>query len=65
MKYLLALVLMLTAMPALAVDNSITAHCREGAPDSYSRPGGFCEAVANNKSLVSGPLGGSNPPPAP
>jgi len=38
--------------PSLAVDNSISALCRAGAPESYSRPGGFCEAVANNKTML-------------
>ena len=53
----------LMASPAFAVDNSISKLCRDGAPESYSRPGGYCDAVANNKSMATG-----NPfpvPPAP
>lgn len=38
----------------LAVDNSISALCRPGAAESYSRPGGFCDAVAVLKSMASG-----------
>lgn len=43
------------APAAFAVDNSIDQLCRAGAPASYSRPGGYCEQVASNKSLL--PLG--------
>lgn len=55
----------------VAVDNSISTLCQPGADESYSRPGGFCEAVAVNKSMVSGPgngtycPGGYEPNPAP
>jgi hypothetical protein len=45
----------LTVTPTLAVDPTISAHCRPGAPAVYSRPGGFCDAVANNHSLASEP----------
>jgi len=37
---------------AFAVDNSISKLCRAGAPAEYSRPGGYCEQVASNKSLT-------------
>ena len=40
------------ATPTFAVDNSISALCRAGAPEAYSRPGGYCEQVASNKSLL-------------
>lgn len=41
------------ASPVLAVDNSITPICRaDAAGNTYQRPGGFCEAVASNKSMV-------------
>lgn len=53
----------------VAVDNSISTLCQPGADESYSRPGGFCEAVAVNKSMVSGPgsgcPAGTMPNPAP
>ena len=56
MKLLISTLLVLAplsfATPVFAVDNSISALCRAGAPEAYSRPGGFCEAVANNKSMV-------------
>ena len=45
------------ATPTFAVDNSISKLCRDGAPESYSRPGGYCDAVASNKSLASGTRG--------
>lgn len=50
------LVFAMTAVvpPAFAVDNSISPLCRAGAPAAYSRPGGYCEQVASNKSLFSG-----------
>lgn len=40
------------APPAFAVDSSISALCRAGADDAYSRPGGFCDQVASNASLL-------------
>jgi hypothetical protein len=53
---LVAALCMLTiavATPAVAVDNSISALCRaDNAGSTYQRPGGFCEAVAVNKSMV-------------
>lgn len=38
---------------ASAVDNSISKLC-DGAPEhaSYARPGGYCELIARNQSLV-------------
>ena len=44
--------------PAFAVDNTISNLCRaDHAGSSYQRPGGFCDQVASNKSLVD-PVGG-------
>lgn len=57
MKFLISLMFMAVAMlgsafPVAAVDNSISALCRPGAPEAYSRPGGYCEIIASNKSLM-------------
>ncbi len=50
---LLALGTLTMASPVLAVDNSISALCRaDAAGNTYQRPGGFCDAVASNKSLA-------------
>ena len=56
-KYALALALMVAAFtasaPTFAVDNTITPLCRaENAGNTYQRPGGFCDAVANNKTML-------------
>lgn len=56
---------------SLAVDPTISAHCRPGAPEVYSRPGGFCEQLARTDSLADSsnrtcPAGyevNDNPPP--
>lgn len=57
MKVLAAVVLALSMMgtfatPTFAVDSSISALCRDGAPEAYSRPGGYCDQIADNKSLL-------------
>jgi hypothetical protein len=41
------------ATPTFAVDNSISPLC-DGAPEhaAYARPGGFCDAVASDKTLL-------------
>jgi hypothetical protein len=54
----------------VAVDNSISTLCRPGASESYSRPGGFCDAVAANALSARGNGGhqcpvGYEPNPAP
>ena len=37
----------------VAVDSSISAYCTDAyAGSAYQRPGGFCDAVADNKSLL-------------
>lgn len=39
--------------PAFAVDKSISAFCGpDYAGTGYQRPGGFCDAVANNKTML-------------
>lgn len=44
--------------PVFAVDASISAFCRPGADARYSRPGGWCEQIASNKSIAAvGSLG--------
>lgn len=50
---LAASVLALAAAPALAVDTSIVDKCGPDAPESYKRPGGFCEQAASNQSQAS------------
>ena len=57
MKLLIAMLLTAATLlfaptMTLAVDNTITANCRAGAPEAFSRPGGFCAQVASNKSLA-------------
>lgn len=55
---LLYVVLLSAAMaapvaPAFAVDNSISAYCgTDYAGTGYQRPGGYCDQVASNKSLL-------------
>ena len=49
------------ATPSLAVDPTISALCRDGAPEAYSRPGGVCEIIASNKSLAPTGSGGGCP----
>ncbi len=45
----------------VAIDNTISALC-DGSDSAYNRPGGFCDAVAVNKSMVSGPGSGDGCP---
>jgi len=60
MQKIIALALLvasLGAVPVLstsaqAVEAGIAGHCGPDAPESYKRPGGFCEQVGSNKSLV-------------
>ncbi|MDB5541301.1 MAG: hypothetical protein JWQ89_3028 [Devosia sp.] len=40
------------ATPSFAVDTSIQPYCGPDAPEAYKRPGGFCEQVGSNGSLV-------------
>ncbi|WP_423068005.1 hypothetical protein [Devosia sp. CN2-171] len=40
------------ATPAFAVDTSISALCGPDGPESYKRPGGYCEQIGSNNSLV-------------
>lgn len=47
------LMLAMSAAPSMAVDNSISAYCgADYAGSAYQRPGGFCDAVANNKTML-------------
>jgi hypothetical protein len=46
-------VLSLMAVPAMAVDTSISAKCGPDGAEVYKRPGGFCEQVGANKSQAS------------
>lgn len=65
MKLIVA-VLLASAMAAFApsasfaVDNTISASCRPGAPASYSRPAAYCDIIASNKSLA--PTGSTTVP---
>lgn len=61
MKKIVALALVaasLTAFPvitpSLAVDTSISALCGPDGPESYKRPGGYCDQIGSNKSLIEG-----------
>jgi hypothetical protein len=38
--------------PSFAVDTTITALCGADGPESYKRPGGYCDQVGANNSLV-------------
>jgi hypothetical protein len=40
------------ATPTFAGDSSITALCGPDAPESYKRPGGYCDQVRSNDSLL-------------
>lgn len=40
------------ATPSFAVESGIQAHCGPDAPESYKRPGGYCDQVGSNNSLV-------------
>lgn len=40
------------ATPAFAVDTGISALCGPDAPDGYKRPGGYCDQIGSNKSLL-------------
>lgn len=45
--------------PTFAVDNTISKYCRaDQAGNTYQRPGGFCDAVANNKTMLPRASGG-------
>jgi hypothetical protein len=46
------------AMPALAVDTSISRLCGPDAPEGYKRPGGYCDRIGANSSLGGSPEGG-------
>ncbi|MBN9314353.1 MAG: hypothetical protein J0I99_01295 [Devosia sp.] len=59
MKNIVALALVAASLvafpvitPSLAVDTSISALCGPDGPESYKRPGGYCDQVGSNKSLV-------------
>jgi hypothetical protein len=39
--------------PAFAVDTGISALCGPDGPESYKRPGGYCDQIADNKSQAS------------
>lgn len=69
MKRLAALLLLASAVAAaaapsvsFAVDPTISASCRPGAPASYSRPAAYCDIIASNDSLFTP---SNNPPPEP
>jgi hypothetical protein len=47
------------APAAFAVDKSIDPLCRAGGSEAAQRPGGYCDQIASNKSLV--PTGGGAP----
>lgn len=40
------------ATPAFAVDTGISALCGPDGPEAYKRPGGYCEQIGSNSSLV-------------
>lgn len=40
------------ATPAFAVDTTISPLCGPDAPESYNRPGGYCDQIGSNGSLV-------------
>ena len=40
------------ATPSFAYDASKSALCGPDAPEGYKRPGGYCETIARNKSLI-------------
>ncbi len=42
------------ATPAFAIDKSISPHCGPDAPESFRRPGGYCDQIGSNKSLNDG-----------
>lgn len=48
------------ATPTLAVDTSISAKCGPDGPESYKRPGGYCDQIGANHSLGGGSDGGCN-----
>lgn len=59
MKKIIALALMTASLaafpvatPAFAVDTSISALCGPDGPEAYKRPGGYCEQIGSNNSLV-------------
>ncbi|WP_423066000.1 acid shock protein [Devosia sp. CN2-171] len=56
MNKLIALVLvgatLFVSAPAFAVDTSISALCGPDGPESYKRPGGYCEQIGANQSLL-------------
>ena len=58
MKQIIAIAIIaafgVAAAPALAADSSISKLCGPDAPDAYKRPGGYCENIADNNSLVEG-----------
>jgi hypothetical protein len=47
-----ALVAFPVATPSFAVDTSISAKCGPDAPESYKRPGGYCDQIGANGSLM-------------
>ena len=56
MKKIIALLLvsatLVASAPAFAGDTSTSPLCAPDAPEAYKRPGGYCEQIASNKSLV-------------
>lgn len=42
------------ATPSLAFDASKSALCGPDAPEGYKRPGGYCDTIKENKSLLEG-----------
>ncbi len=56
MKKFVALLLvsatLVASAPAFAVDTSISALCGPEGAEAYKRPGGYCEQIAANQSLV-------------
>ena len=53
LSLLAAIIMPAIASPAIAVDNSISAYCgADYAGSAYQRPGGFCDAVASNRTML-------------
>jgi hypothetical protein len=40
------------ATPAFAVDTGLSALCGPDAPEGYKRPGGYCDQIGSNNSLL-------------
>ena len=59
MQKIIALTLLATSLvafpvatPSFAFDTSKSTLCGPDAPEGYKRPGGFCETITENKSLI-------------